>query len=62
MYDDCVTALMLAASELPPMVVMDDGLWTKGLDAKLNDVREPGETYDGYDSDSELEDADDHLA
>jgi hypothetical protein len=60
MYDDCVTALMLAASELPPMVVMDDGLWTKGLDARLNDVREPGETTEGYETDEEM--ADDPLA
>ena len=53
MYDDCVTALMLAASEMPPMVVMDDGLWTRGLEARLNDVREPGETTEAYDDDGE---------
>jgi hypothetical protein len=62
MFDDCVTALMLAASELPPMVVPEDGLYTKGLDARMNDVREPGETYDAYDDSSSEELADDPLA
>jgi len=65
MYDDCVTALMLAASELPPMIVPEDGLLTRGLDARLNNVREPGETSDAYDAggDSDLEEmADDPLA
>ena len=63
MYDDCVTALMLAASEMPPMVVMDDGLWTRGLEARLNDIREPGEASDAYDdSEDETLVGDDPLA
>ena len=62
MYDDCVTALMLAASELPPMVVPEDGLWTRDLDRRLNDIREPGEASDAYDDDGDTMVSDDPLA
>ena len=44
------------------MVVMDDGLWTRALESRLNDAREPGETYEGYDVADSEELADDPLA
>jgi hypothetical protein len=49
-FDDCVTALMLAASELPPMLVPEDGRYTRALEGALDNMREPGETSDVIDA------------